>query len=60
MHFLQLLLLFGIKLAGKSPDKKHPYGHGRVEYLSAMLISIIILYAGATSLIESIKKLISP
>ena len=52
--------MYGIKLAGKLPDKKHPYGHGRVEYLSAMLIAIIILYAGATSLIESIKKIITP
>lgn len=52
--------MYGIKLAGKSPDKEHPYGHGRVEYLSAMIISIIILYAGATSLIESVKKIISP
>lgn len=55
-----IITIVGIKLAGKSPDKQHPYGHGRVEYLSAMLISVIILYAGATSLIESVKKIISP
>ncbi|MEE5993310.1 MAG: cation diffusion facilitator family transporter [Oscillospiraceae bacterium] len=50
----------GTKLAGKPPDKKHPWGHGRIEYLSAMLISVIVLYAGVTSLIESIKKIITP
>ena len=53
-----IITIIGTKLAGKEPDKEHPYGHGRAEYLSAMLISVIILYAGATSLIESIKKII--
>ena len=55
-----IITIIGTKLAGKEPDKEHPYGHGRAEYLSAMLISVIILYAGATSLIESIKKIIHP
>ena len=55
-----IITIVGAKLAGKAPDKEHPYGHGRVEYLSAMIISIIILYAGATSFIESVKKIISP
>ena len=55
-----IVTVVGTKLAGKSPDYKHPYGHGRIEYLSAMIISAIILYAGVTSLIESIKKIITP
>lgn len=55
-----IITIVGTKLAGKAPDKEHPYGHGRAEYLSAMLISVIILYAGTTSLIESIKKIITP
>ena len=55
-----IITIVGTKLAGKAPDKEHPYGHGRAEYLSAMLISVIILYAGTTSLIESIKKIINP
>ena len=50
----------GTKLAGKKPDKKHPYGYGRVEYISAMIVAFIILYAGFTSLIESIKKVFNP
>ncbi|MBR1759457.1 MAG: cation transporter [Lachnospiraceae bacterium] len=55
-----IITIIGTKIAGKQPDKKHPYGHGRVEYLSAIIISVIILYAGITSLIESVKKIISP
>ncbi|MBQ9464872.1 MAG: cation transporter, partial [Lachnospiraceae bacterium] len=47
-------------LAGKRPDKKHPLGYGRIEYLSAMIVSAIVLYAGITSLVESIKKIIHP
>lgn len=54
------ITIVGTKLANKSPDKKHPFGHGRAEYFSAMLISCIIIYAGVTSLIESVKKIISP
>lgn len=54
------ITIIGTKLAGKKPDKKHPMGHGRIEYISAAIISIIILYAGITSLIESVKKIITP
>ncbi len=55
-----VITIVGTKLAGKAPDKKHPFGHGRIEYLSAMIIAIIILYAGITSFIESIKKILNP
>lgn len=55
-----LITIIGTKLAGREPDKKHPFGYGRIEYLSAMLISVIILYAGVTSFTESVKKIISP
>ena len=55
-----VITIVGTKLAGKQPDRKHPFGHGRAEYLSAMIISIIILYAGITALVESIKKIIHP
>ena len=51
-----LITIIGTKLAGREPDKKHPFGYGRVEYLSAMVISVIVLYAGVTSLVESVKK----
>jgi len=55
-----VITIIGTKLAAKPADKKHPFGYGRIEYLSAMVIGIIILYAGVTSLVESIKKIISP
>lgn len=55
-----IITIVGTKLAGKSPDKKHPLGHGRVEYLSAMIVSGIVLYAGITSAVESVKKIIHP
>ncbi|MCR5452622.1 MAG: cation diffusion facilitator family transporter [Lachnospiraceae bacterium] len=55
-----VITIVGTKLASKAPDKKHPFGHGRIEYLSAMIISILVLYAGLTSLIESVKAIINP
>ena len=55
-----LVTIIGTKLAGKQADKKHPWGYGRIEYLSAMIISIIVLYAGITSLVESVKKILHP
>ena len=55
-----VITIVGTKLAGKKPNKKHPLGYGRIEYLSAMIVSAIILYAGITALIESIKKAINP
>ena len=55
-----VITIIGTKLALKPADKKHPFGHGRVEYLTALIIGFIILYAGITSLIESVKKIINP
>ncbi|MBO6215992.1 MAG: cation transporter [Lachnospiraceae bacterium] len=55
-----LITIIGTKLAAKEPDRKHPFGHGRIEYLSAMIIGGIILYAGITALVESVKKIIDP
>lgn len=54
------ITIIGTKLAQKRPDKKHPYGYGRVENLSTTLIAVIVLYAGVTSLVESVKKIIHP
>ena len=55
-----VITIIGTKLANRLPDREHPLGHGRAEYLSAMLVSFIVLYAGITSLIESVKKIIHP
>ena len=42
----------------EEPDKKHSFGYGRIEYLSAMIISVIVLYAGITSFAKSVKNII--
>ncbi len=55
-----VVTIIGTKLAGKKPDKKHPLGYGRIEYLSTMIIAAIVLYAGITSMTESIDKIINP
>ncbi len=55
-----IITIIGTKLSGKRPDKKHPYGYGRIEYMSQTIVAAIILYAGMTSLSESVKKIITP
>lgn len=55
-----IITIVGTKLAGKSPDKKHPYGDGRIEYMTSLVVSAIVLYAGITALVESVKKIIHP
>lgn len=55
-----IITAIGTKLAGRAPDRKHPLGHGRIEYMTALVIAVIVLYAGGTSLVESIKKMITP
>ena len=55
-----VITIIGARLATREPDKKHPFGYGRTEYLSSLVIAIIVLYAGVTSLIEAIKKMITP
>lgn len=55
-----VITIIGAKIAGKKPDKQHPFGHGRFEYIAASVIALIILYAGITSFIESVKRIITP
>ena len=55
-----IITIVGTKLAGKAPDKKHPYGYGRIEYITTFVVSAIVLYAGITALVESIKKIFTP
>lgn len=55
-----LITIIGTRLAAKEPDKDHPFGHGRAEYLSSMLIAVLVLYAGVTALVESVKKILRP
>ena len=53
-----IITIIGTKLAGKAPDKKHPYGYGRIEYMTSLVVSGIVLYAGITAFVESVKKII--
>lgn len=55
-----VVTIIGTKLAGRPADKAHPFGHGRAEYLTAAVISGIVLYAGIEALIESVHRIIEP
>ena len=55
-----VITIIGTKLASRKPDKKHPLGHGRIEYLTAMIVAAIVLYAGITAGIESVKSIMNP
>ncbi len=53
-----VITIFGARYSAKPADRKHPFGHGRIEYFTSELISMLVLYAGITALIESVKKII--
>ena len=55
-----IITIIGTKLAGRAPDKNHPYGYGRIEYFSSVIIAAIVLWAGITALIESWPKIFNP
>ena len=55
-----VVTIVGLRLAGKAPDKDHPMGYGRIEYLTTMVIAAIVLYAGITAFTESVQKIIEP
>lgn len=52
--------VFGFKMAGKPADKDHPFGHGRIEYITAMIVSFIILFMGVELAIQSVEKIRTP
>ena len=55
-----VITILSAHFAGKAPDKKHPFGYGRTEYLGTLLIGGLILYAGISALIESVTGIFSP
>ncbi|MBR4601022.1 MAG: cation transporter [Prevotella sp.] len=55
-----VITIIGTKLSQRPADRKHPFGFGRIEYFSAIIIAVIVLSAGITSLIESVKKIFHP
>ena len=54
-----IISIFSAKLSNKKPDKDHPFGHGRVEYISSLLVSFLIIFMGIELLMSSAKKLIN-
>ena len=55
-----VITIIGTKLSMRPADSKHPFGYGRVEYFSAIVIAVIVLTTGITSLVESVKKIFNP
>ncbi len=55
-----IITLIGFKMAGQKPDHDHPFGHGRIEYISGLLVSVLILFMGVELLKSSISKIITP
>ena len=55
-----VITIVGTRLAKKKADKQHPFGHGRVEYVTSFIIAILVLAAGVTSFKESVEKIIDP
>ena len=55
-----VITIVGTKLSQKKPDAKHPYGHGRIEYVTSLIIGIIILFGGGLAIYKSIENIIKP
>lgn len=53
-----IVTIIGTKLSTKKPDKDHPYGHGRIEYVTSLIVAIIVLVAGGSAIYESITSLV--
>ncbi|MBQ0059788.1 MAG: cation transporter [Lachnospiraceae bacterium] len=55
-----VLTLIGTKIAGKHPDKEHPFGYRRIEYLTGLIVAVLVLVTGIQMLIDSAKLIIHP
>lgn len=55
-----VITLAGFKMAGQKPDPDHPFGHGRIEYISGLLVSVLILFMAFELLKSSVNKIIHP
>ena len=53
-----IITIIGTKLSNKKPDRKHPFGHGRVEYITSTIIAVLILFAGGVAIYESIVSIV--
>ena len=54
-----IITIIGTKLSNKKPDRKHPFGHGRVEYITSTIIAALILFAGGLAIYESITSIVT-
>lgn len=55
-----IITIVGTKLSNKKADREHPFGHGRIEYITTTIIAAIIMYAGISSFIKSIQGIMDP
>ncbi len=55
-----LITLFGFKISSKPADADHPYGHARMEYISGLIVSVLILFFGLQLLQSSVQKILHP
>ena len=55
-----IITLLGFKLAGQKPDTDHPFGHGRMEYISGLIVSMVIIVFGVDLVESSIDKIVNP
>ena len=55
-----IITLIGFKMAGQKPDPDHPFGHGRIEYISGLLVSVLILFMAYELLQTSVTKILHP
>lgn len=55
-----LITLVGFQFAGRKPDKEHPFGHGRIEYVAGFLVSMVIILMGVELVRSSLEKILHP
>lgn len=55
-----VVTMIGFRLSGQKPDPEHPYGHGRIEYISGLIVAMVIILMGFELMLSSVKKIISP
>lgn len=55
-----IITIIGFKLANKEPDNEHPYGHGRIEYLTGLTISVLVIVVGYQFVVSSVKRIMAP
>lgn len=55
-----LIVIFGTKLSNMRPDEEHPFGHGRIEYISSLIVAFIIMLVGFELLKNSVTKIFNP